>query len=75
MANTSLAALTSRLNINTNLGGGGGFGLTEGTLAIAGSMGTWTATLAGATRKAYGTLALKPAPAVAGRFMLLGVGA
>jgi hypothetical protein len=60
MANTSLAALASRLNINTNLGGGGGFGLTEGTRAVAGSMGTWTATLGGATRKAYGTIALRP---------------
>jgi len=61
MANSSLAALASRLNINTSLLGGGGFGLSEGTLAVAGSMGTWTATLSNATVKTYATLALRPA--------------
>ncbi len=60
MANTSLAALASRLNIQTNSGGGGGFGLSEGTLAVAGSMGTWTCTIGVSSAKAYLTLALRP---------------
>ena len=58
--NAALSSLTSRMNYETSNGGGGGFGLTTGGLAAAGSMGTFAATLAQSTPKAYIAFALKP---------------
>src|SRR3990167_3695409 len=60
-ANTNLGGIAERLDVNTNAGTpGGGFQITEGTLAIAGAIGTWTTTLATNSAKAYLTLALQP---------------
>lgn len=58
MANTSLASLASRLNICSNTGSGGGFGLSEGAKATAGTLGTWTNTYAATSAKSYITFAL-----------------
>lgn len=58
MTNAALAALASRANYQTASGGGGGFGLTDGTLAGGGSMGTFACTYGGASPKAYVAFAL-----------------
>ncbi|MEM2387177.1 MAG: hypothetical protein QXO50_04090 [Candidatus Bathyarchaeia archaeon] len=62
-ANAQLSGVTERADYMTNSGGGGGFGLADGMKSTAGAVGTWTATLATATPKAYVTFALKPQPA------------
>src|SRR3990167_2551667 len=60
-ANSNLGSIAERVDVNTNAGTpGGGFQITEGTLATAGAIGTWTTTLATASAKAYLTLALQP---------------
>lgn len=59
-ANTSLSSLALRAEYQTNAGGGGGFVLSTGLKAIAGTLGTWTDTMVSATPKAYATFALKP---------------
>src|SRR3990167_8255388 len=60
-ANSNLGSIAERVDVNTNAGTpGGGFQITEGTLAIAGAIGTWTTTLATNSAKAYLTLALQP---------------
>lgn len=58
MTNTSLAALASRLDYCTTTGAGGGFGLSEGTKATAGTLGTWANTYGAASPKGYITFAL-----------------
>lgn len=58
MANASLASLTSRMDFCTNTGSGGGFGLSEGTKATAGTLGTWSNTYGAASPKGYVTFAL-----------------
>src|SRR3990172_372841 len=59
-ANTSLGSVTLRIEYNTNQGGGGGFVVASGTLAAAGTCGTWTDTMVSATPKAYISFALIP---------------
>ena len=60
-ANTNLGSVAEQNDVNTNAGTpGGGFQVVEGTLATAGAIGTWTATLGTASPKAYLTLALQP---------------
>lgn len=59
-ANTSLTGIAERIDYNTNSGGGGGILVAEGTKAIAGTLGTWTATLGTASTKAYIAFNLKP---------------
>jgi hypothetical protein len=62
-ANTSLTSVTGstpRAEYNTNNGGGGGFVVADGMRAVAGTLGTWTDTMGGATPKAYITFNLKP---------------
>lgn len=58
--NASLTALASRANYNTTSGGGGGFGVTEGAKATAGTTGTFACTYAGASPKAYASFAIRP---------------
>jgi hypothetical protein len=58
MTNASLGSLASRLNICTNTGAGSGFGVSEGTKATAGTLGTWACTYAATSAKSYLTLAL-----------------
>jgi hypothetical protein len=58
--NAALASLASRANYCTASGGGGGFGCTEGAKAVAGDVGTFACTYAGASRKAYIAFAIKP---------------
>lgn len=60
-ANANLTSVTERMDYCTNSGGGGGFQVVSGYKATAGPIGTWTATLATASPKAYITFALKPA--------------
>ena len=57
-ANGNLASITERMDNDVNEGGGGGFGLAHGTRIIQGAVGTWTATLANASPKAYISFAL-----------------
>ncbi len=59
-ANTSLSAISERVDYSTASGGGGGIMVTEATKATAGTMGTWTSTLATASTKAYISFSLKP---------------
>lgn len=59
--NANLTSISTRINYGTNSGGGGGFGLAEGTLASAGAVGTWAETLANASSKAYICFAFKQA--------------
>src|SRR3990167_4453338 len=60
-ANSNLGSIAERVDVNTNAGTpGGGFQITEGTLTVAGAIGTWTTTLAANSAKAYLTLALQP---------------
>jgi predicted ribosomally synthesized peptide with SipW-like signal peptide len=59
-ADGNLTNITERMDYLTSSGGGGGFGLAEGRLATAGGIGTWTATYAVASTKAYIAFALKP---------------
>lgn len=61
MANSSLTSLASRLDHCTNTGTGGGYGLSEGAKATAGTLGTFTNTYATASGKTYLALALRPA--------------
>ena len=65
-ANANLGSIAERVDHNTNAGGGGGYQLTEGTLATAGTVGTWSWTLLTASEKSYVTFALKEAPPGAG---------
>lgn len=58
--NASLTALASRANYCTNSGAGGGFGVTEGARATAGSVGTFACTYAAASPKSYISFAIKP---------------
>ena len=59
-ANAQLSNVAERMDYFTNTTGGGGFGLAEGYKAFAGAVGTWSATLANASPKAYISFALKP---------------
>lgn len=59
-ANANLTALALRAAYQTLNGGGGGFGLTEGARAVAGAVGTWSATLAAASSKAYISFVIRP---------------
>lgn len=58
MTNASLGSLASRLDYCTNTGAGGGFGLSEGTKATAGTLGTWACTYGASSPKGYITFAL-----------------
>lgn len=58
--NASLTALASRFNGETSNGGGGGFGITEGTKATAGTVGTFACTYTSASPKAYLSFAIRP---------------
>lgn len=58
--NANLTSLNSRINISTTSGNGGGFGVTEGTLAAAGAVGTFACTYANAGNKAYASFAIAP---------------
>jgi hypothetical protein len=60
--NANLTSITTRLNNQTSNGGGGGFGLAEGTLSTAGAVGTWSETLDSASSKAYICFAFKSVP-------------
>ncbi len=61
--NAALASLTSRANHETLNGGGGGYGVTDGYLATAGTVGTFACTYANASPKAYAAFAIRPDPA------------
>lgn len=61
MTNASLASLNVRYNECTNTGVGGGFGVTEGAKATAGTLGTFACTYAASSAKAYAAFALAPA--------------
>jgi hypothetical protein len=63
-ANASLANVTQRVNYNSNLGNGGGFGVATGEKATAGVVGTWSATLNNSAEQARIAFALQP-PVVA----------
>ena len=63
--NAALSALASRANYCTNSGAGGGFGVTEGAKAAAGSVGTFACTYGASSPKAYLSFAIKPKPAAA----------
>jgi len=58
--NTNLSSIAEKMDYCTNSGGGGGFEQVQGGLSTAGAIGTWTATLATASPKAYICFALKP---------------
>lgn len=58
--NASVTALASRANYCTNSGAGGGFGVTEGAKATAGTVGTFACTYAAASPKSYISFAIKP---------------
>jgi hypothetical protein len=58
-ANGNLASILERMDNDVNEGGGGGFGLAEGTLIANGAVGTWSATLAAASPKSYIAFALR----------------
>ena len=60
MSNSSLTGRALRVNYETQLGGGGGFGTTEGTRSIAGGVGTFACTYANASAKAYMSFAIRP---------------
>src|SRR5207248_8320229 len=60
MSNSSLTGRALRVNYETQLGGGGGFGTTEGTRSIAGGVGTFACTYAKASAKAYMSFAIRP---------------
>lgn len=61
--NASLTALASRANYCTNSGAGGGFGVTEGAKAPAGSVGTFACTYGASSAKSYIAFAIKPVAA------------
>lgn len=63
-ANANLTSLNSRADYCTSTNTGGGFGVTEGVLASAGAVGTWTSTYASSSRKAYASFAIRPFIAV-----------
>jgi hypothetical protein len=52
-ADASLASITERMDNTTANGGGGGFGMAQGTLITGGAVGTWSGTLSAASTKAY----------------------
>lgn len=58
--NASLTSLASRANYCTNSGAGGGFGVTEGAKATAGTIGTFACTYGAASPKSYISFAIKP---------------
>ncbi len=58
--NANLTSIATRLNYQTSFGNGGGFGLAEGALAVAGPIGTWQTTLANSSVQSYVTFALRP---------------
>ena len=58
-ANTNLASVTERSDNDVNEGNGGGAGSCTGTRVTAGAMGTFTATYAYASPKAYMAFALR----------------
>lgn len=62
-ANSSLTSIVERQDYETNSGGGGGFEVVEGYKATAGTAGTWTATLATVSPKAYISFAFTPVDA------------
>lgn len=69
--NANLTSLTERIDRSINRGTGGGFGVADGGLAVAGSSGTTTATIASST-EAYLTVALAPIPSTnSGKFFLM----
>jgi hypothetical protein len=58
--NSNLTSLTERIDNNTDIGLGGGFGLATGVMATAGNYGATTVTLLYRSTKAMMTIALKP---------------
>lgn len=60
--NANQSSRASRANYCTSNGAGGGFGVTEGTLATAGAVGTWACTYATASAKAYIAFSIRPGP-------------
>ena len=58
-ANGNLASINERMDNDVNEGGGGGFGLADGTLIANGAVGTWSGTLANASAKSYIAFALR----------------
>lgn len=58
-ANASLTGLGERFDAGTITGGGGGLGIWSGNLALSGSSGTLTATIASSTAEAYMALSFK----------------
>jgi hypothetical protein len=58
--NGNLANLTTRMNNWTASGGGGGFAVCTGELAVAGAYGATTATLVTAAQKSMATIAFAP---------------
>lgn len=59
-ANSALASVTVRNDKNAVTGVGGGITVVTGEKAVAGALGTWTATLLNASLQAYVTFALRP---------------
>jgi len=59
-ANTDLANLTERTDVNSTQGNGGGFAVATGEKATAGAYGATTATLANASTQGRISIALKP---------------
>jgi hypothetical protein len=58
--NANLTSLASRYDQCTNVAAGGGFGMTEGTLATAGAVGTFANTYGAASPKSMIVFAIKP---------------
>ena len=58
--NANLTALASRADYCTTSGLGGGFGVTEGRLAVAGAVGTFATTYAAVSPKSMIVFAIKP---------------
>jgi hypothetical protein len=61
-ANSNLTGVTLQCNLGSISGNGGGFGITTGTFAGTGDIGTSTSTLAGASAQGRLTLAFQPPP-------------
>jgi hypothetical protein len=61
-ANADLDDLAEISDAGTSSGDGGGIGVATGIKAVAGAFGVTTATVAASTKKAFVTIALKPAP-------------
>ena len=58
--NSNLASLTTQMNDWTLSGGGGGFAVATGTMAVKGAYGATTATLVTAAQKAFCSIAFAP---------------